>query len=377
MRFQGMQESSLRTCILFDLYVPSLHRPIPFVRERKPVCGCLITGKLARQVNLPASYLSMPFSRWHCCEEGMVLFLDDLWTAHITEPGMTPPHLFFSNVNNSKALICSARHVSSLAHLRTIFECTHSILFFGTPHNGSEKARTLHTVEKILSVSSRARIFKAKLNISRDLSMSSERLDAIKREFELWIPKFSIYFFWEMKRTKMGYKSDYIVERNSAAPEIPGAESFGIESDHSGIVKFENCDSVDFKRVAQIIVGQCLAAVSKKTTPQVVPERQQTRIQQTSILRSPMKQTLVQHVETTSGVPKYNRLSMTFENPPSYEASCALSDTTIYVTKALDALPQYKHYYTQRLLATIIVLIAFCINSLIVYVVLFFVNSQV
>lgn len=72
--------------------------------------------------------------------------------------------------------------------------------------------------------------------------------------------RYQILFLWEQLHTDVKYTTDYIVDRESAAPILDGTDKCGIAADHRGICKFENIDSPGFKVVIVALKRYCMAA---------------------------------------------------------------------------------------------------------------------
>ncbi|WEW55765.1 hypothetical protein PRK78_001198 [Emydomyces testavorans] len=196
-----------------------------------------------------------------------------------------------------RALAHSERQIyPQVLYLRSIFTHTHAVLFFGTPHSGSNKARLLLNLQNSIRLSISERIIQVESALVNSLIEGSEVLQETSVEFKPLIPEFSIYFFWEMKKTYFGYKRDYIVEKSSAAPTIEGTISMGIASDHRGMVRFENSESGDFKKIVKIL-KECVATASQRV---FLHENSSETSLSSSEGYGPIQQT----IETVAGTPK-------------------------------------------------------------------------
>lgn len=135
-----------------------------------------------------------------------------------------------------------------VSHEYNIFSSTYGILFFGTPHSGSEKASWLAYFKKLSSHS----------DLVSALEKESETLQNITDYFVPIMKNFSIFFFWEQRMTqlKLGVK-DYVVSRESAAPAYDETERAGISADHSGMVKFDDPSSQGFQMVVEALLRYC------------------------------------------------------------------------------------------------------------------------
>src|SRR5438034_6922642 len=134
-----------------------------------------------------------------------------LWCAVRGEPYLT--------AFDPQALAYSAsRTAPKIAHLHSIFTCTFAILFFGTPHGGSSKARFLNSLQKLASLPIPKTALQTESSLLSALEDGSETLQNITDQFAPLSPNFRIYFFWEQERTDLKYTKDYIVDEASAAP---------------------------------------------------------------------------------------------------------------------------------------------------------------
>ena len=85
------------------------------------------------------------------------------------------------------------------------------------------------------------------------LKSNNETLQNINRLFNEHIKRFHIYFFHESKPMDMKGTRQFIVDEDSAAPDIPGVERMGIESDHSHMCKFEDENAPGYDVVAEAV----------------------------------------------------------------------------------------------------------------------------
>jgi len=61
--------------------------------------------------------------------------------------------------------------------------------------------------------------------------------------------KFRVVFYWEQRKTDLGYIKDYIVDQASAAPSMESTTSSGIAADHRGMCRFESKSEQGFRNV--------------------------------------------------------------------------------------------------------------------------------
>jgi protein SERAC1 len=155
-----------------------------------------------------------------------------------------------------------------VCHEYDIFASTYGILFFGTPHAGSEKADWLSYFQKLTFAASSFRISKS--DLVQALRMQSETLQNITDYFVPMMRHFRVYFFWEQKKTDLRlFRKDYVVTVDSAAPAYNDTERAGISADHSGLVKFERPDDPGFLMVVEALLRYC------EDAPEVIRIRQQ------------------------------------------------------------------------------------------------------
>lgn len=83
------------------------------------------------------------------------------------------------------------------------------------------------------------------------LKKNNETLQNIDRQFIQLTSRFRIYFFHEGKPTNLGGTMQYIVDEESASPNIQDVERASIQQDHSHMCKFENQSSPGFFMVAE------------------------------------------------------------------------------------------------------------------------------
>ncbi|KAJ5371991.1 Cytochrome P450 [Penicillium concentricum] len=159
--------------------------------------------------------------------------------------------------------LSQGRTSAKSARLHMIYTCTYGILFFGTPHNGSSKARQLGTIHKLASFIVPKRVARFETSLVTGIEDDSETIQNLAEDFSPLMSRYHIMFLWEQLRTDMKYTTDYIVDRESAAPILDGTDRCGIAADHRGICKFENVDSPGFKVVIVALKRYCKAAPAR------------------------------------------------------------------------------------------------------------------
>ncbi|KAK9852216.1 hypothetical protein MYU51_008581 [Penicillium brevicompactum] len=169
-----------------------------------------------------------------------------------------------------KRALAYAESRRQLAHIHSIYTCTFSIIFFGTPHNGSSKANLLGSLQKLASISVPKSAIEFESGLVNALEKESETLQNITDQFAPLMPRFRLFFFWEQDKTNLKYKKDYIVEETSAAPILDNTERCGIAADHQRMCKFHSPADQGFRTV--------VAALRRyaREAPNVIQRRYQT-----------------------------------------------------------------------------------------------------
>ncbi|KAI0392749.1 Alpha/Beta hydrolase protein [Xylariaceae sp. FL0594] len=156
----------------------------------------------------------------------------------------------------------SLRTSDRLAHLHTIFACTYGILFFGTPHRGSEKADLLLSLQRTTSRILPQVFGRVEKDLVKALRVNSETIQNITDNFTPIMKHFHIHFFWEQEKTDLRYSRSYIVDQESAAPTYDNTERSCIHANHSNMVKFDDCASSSFRLVAETLQRYCAGAAA-------------------------------------------------------------------------------------------------------------------
>jgi protein SERAC1 len=89
------------------------------------------------------------------------------------------------------------------------------------------------------------------------LEKESETLQNITDCFVPLMKYFNMYFFWEQEQTSLGYRNDYIVTMESAAPPEIMADRSGIAANHIEMVRFEENTCQGFRSVACALQRYC------------------------------------------------------------------------------------------------------------------------
>ena len=114
-------------------------------------------------------------------------------------------------LTTAQAIAYSASRTSkNVAHLHSIFISTCAILFLGTPHNGSSKAKLASVGRRMLGALAPSKAWDSDGQLVDALQTSSETLQNITDQFVPLMKRFRIYFFWEQEKTDLGATRDYV-----------------------------------------------------------------------------------------------------------------------------------------------------------------------
>lgn len=171
-----------------------------------------------------------------------------------------------------KALAYSSTRTSkNVEHLYSIFVSTYAILFFGTPHQGTEKGSWPSTAQRKTSLSLAP--LKTDSQLLTMTEKDSETLQAITDQFSSLIKHFHIFFFWEEIESEMVGRKGYVVEETSAAPIIDNTERAGIDANHAQLVQFSSSNTSSYRTVIEALVRYCRHA------PPVISRRWQQAVE--------------------------------------------------------------------------------------------------
>jgi hypothetical protein len=110
-----------------------------------------------------------------------------------------------------QALAYSAsRTAKNIEHLHSVFVSTYAVLFLGTPHNGSSKAKLAMIGQSMLNALVPSKIWDTNDQLLTALEEGSETLQNISDQFAPLMRYFCIYFFWEQEKTDLKFKRDYV-----------------------------------------------------------------------------------------------------------------------------------------------------------------------
>lgn len=138
-------------------------------------------------------------------------------------------------------------------HLRSIFVSTFGVLFLGTPHKGCDIAKWGSQLERICDAVLSSGSVDIQSQLIDALKTNNETLQNIDRQFMHLTSRFRIYFFHEGKPTNLKGTRQFIVDEESASPNIQDVERASIQQDHYRMCKFENEMAPGFHLVAEAI----------------------------------------------------------------------------------------------------------------------------
>ena len=114
-------------------------------------------------------------------------------------------------IDYQKAIAYSASRTSkSIQHVHSIYASTFGILFLGTPHDGSNKAKLASTSRRMVGALVPSKIVDTEGQLLDALQEGSEVLQNITDMFAPLMKDFHIFFFWEQEKTDMGFSQDYV-----------------------------------------------------------------------------------------------------------------------------------------------------------------------
>ena len=147
-----------------------------------------------------------------------------------------------------KALIYSSMSTSpKISHLYYIFTSTFGLVFFGTPHEGIQRANW-----SLLARGWKG-ILKDRSNLLAAIEKNSETLENITEQFAPLLKHVHIHNFWEELETNRAITRGYIVTPSSAAPAWDNTSRSGLPATHSGICKFRDRSEPGYRAICGFI----------------------------------------------------------------------------------------------------------------------------
>lgn len=147
-----------------------------------------------------------------------------------------------------KALIYSSMSTSpKVSHLYYIFTSTFGLIFFGTPHEGIQRAKW-----SLLARGWKG-ILKDRSDLIAAIEKNSETLENITEQFVPLLKHFYIHNFWEELETSRAITRGYIVTHSSAAPAWDNTGRSGLPATHSRMCKFRDRNEPGYKAICGFI----------------------------------------------------------------------------------------------------------------------------
>lgn len=152
-----------------------------------------------------------------------------------------------------RALVYSSSRTSAhVEHLHSIFVSTYAVLFFGTPHSGTDKGAWLAAAAHNNGVAQDRPCTDTQLLLA--IGKDSETLQAITDHFAAIMKQFRIFFFWEELVTDLGNRKGYVVDETSAAPIVANTERAGIYANHAQMIRFSDRQDSSYRTVVEALV---------------------------------------------------------------------------------------------------------------------------
>ncbi|CAG8083748.1 unnamed protein product [Penicillium salamii] len=147
-----------------------------------------------------------------------------------------------------KALIYASTCTSAkMTHLHSVFTSTFGLIFFGTPHEGIEKARWSLLAKGLKGV------LKDRSHLIASMEKKSETLQTISQQFSPLLKNFHVHNFWETIETSRSIGSGLIVSYSSAAPPWDDTGRSGLPATHSQMCKFGDREQPGYKLTCGIL----------------------------------------------------------------------------------------------------------------------------
>ncbi|KAI9887902.1 MAG: hypothetical protein M1823_000290 [Watsoniomyces obsoletus] len=124
-----------------------------------------------------------------------------------------------------------------------IRDATRGLIFFGTPHRGSDKA----VYGKVLANIAQKLTHKPPSRLLSALQANSDVLLRLTSDFRFQLPDYQVVSFYEQR--PMNIFSSLIVDKQSALLEVKHEEQIPVNADHSAMCKFATEDDDTFEKV--------------------------------------------------------------------------------------------------------------------------------
>jgi hypothetical protein len=152
-----------------------------------------------------------------------------------------------------KSLVyASTRTAPKVAHLWDHYVSTFAILFFGTPHDHTDKSSWLEY--EAMSKSARHQLGAFFRPGDKGVAHLPRLVD---HDFAPLVKQFHLFFFWEELPTRLASRSALLVDHKSAAPKLDNTEAAGIHAAHWDMCKFSSRTSSDYRTVVAALTTYC------------------------------------------------------------------------------------------------------------------------
>ncbi|RPA77438.1 hypothetical protein BJ508DRAFT_228758 [Ascobolus immersus RN42] len=222
-----------------------------------------------------------------------VTFVNELYYNRRRARGVERPIIFVAHSLGGllvkRALIyantCSSGHN---LHLRSIKTSTFGILFFGTPHQGSDMAKWASMMERFISLLPKG-IIDTNPSLINTLGKNSETLQNINESFLGLSRELKMFYFWEeLPTTLPNGGRQRVVEQWSAVPDgQTDTERGAIHATHSDMVKFYGFDSPGYS-----VVSGAITRYAEEAEYEVEERWRTERIQQDVAKRDQLRRIL-------------------------------------------------------------------------------------
>ena len=130
---------------------------------------------------------------------------------------------------------------------KTIADRFHSLYFFATPHRGSDFAKVLNNILKM--------VFKTEKAYVTNLERNSEAQQVMSDSFRHYYSGIHIYSFLESVPMNFGYGSALVVDRSSATLGFTEERVQTLKADHRSICKYESPLDSNFQTVRNTLAA--------------------------------------------------------------------------------------------------------------------------
>ncbi|KAL1891171.1 hypothetical protein Sste5346_007804 [Sporothrix stenoceras] len=165
-----------------------------------------------------------------------------IWIAHSLGGILVKRALLYSND------LRDADHEAS----RSIYVSTYGIIFLGTPHTGSGLAFWGRVLQGMVTAVPK-KFFESEPILIKTLKKNNERLQEINNHFLDIYQRFKIQMVHENHKTDLKGTKAFVVDVDSASPQLPGVTYYGIEADHSNMCKFDGPSAPGYRTMVTSI----------------------------------------------------------------------------------------------------------------------------